>query len=93
MNEKRRYEPFSTLETKLLANWYGSSIEALIREGKEKHGERATEEYLICLVSENVENMVKDDLGYLSEGFISEIVGDSFQRIQYHELVRYFQNE
>lgn len=76
---------FKNLETRMMGKWYGKQIEELILSNK-----KASEDDLVCLVSERLENLVKEDLSLLTEGYVSEVIGESFDNVDYHELISYF---
>lgn len=83
-----KMKQFSNLETTLIAKWFGHEIDLIVEENKDMD---ATE--LQSLVSEIIENKLKEQLGVFSEGYISELVGDSFEKIAYAELVNYYSQD
>ncbi len=78
-------KPFSNLETSLVSKWFNGVIDEMVSENKSLERNN-----LVCLLSETLENLIKSELEYVSEGFISEIVGNSFDKINYHELIDYY---
>lgn len=78
-------EQFTNLETKLIAKWFGNKIDILVDE----HPDMSVSD-LQCLVSETIENLIKEQLLDIPEGYVSELIGESFGKIDYQELVKYF---
>ena len=79
---------FNNLETTMMAKWYGNQIEEMILNNP-----RATKTDLICILSEGLENLVKEDISLLTEGYVSEVIGESFEKVNYHDLIDYFKDD
>lgn len=79
---------FSNLETSMMGKYYGNQIEEMILKNP-----RATKDELICILSEGLENLVKEDLSLLTEGYVSEVIGESFEKVNYHDLIDYFKDD
>lgn len=77
---------FNNTETQLMAKWHGNKIEEIILENPNQ-----TEVDLVCILSEKLENIVKEDLSHMTEGYISELIGESFDKVDYKALIQYFQ--
>jgi hypothetical protein len=79
---------FKNLETTLISKWYNNLLDELVSEHPNMN-----ETELICLLSETIENRIKEEqLSYISEGFVSELIGESFNKIDYAELIQYYRN-
>lgn len=77
---------FGNLETTLVSKWFNNLLDELVNEHTEMK-----EENLICLLSETIENKIKDEqLQYINEGYVSELIGSSFDKIDYAELIKYY---
>lgn len=79
---------FSTIETTLIAKWFGNKIDEIIYDNEGKNDVE-----LIARISEGVEQLIMEDLQLLSEGYVSEMIHEGIKNIQYHELLSYFKNE
>ncbi|MEW4286249.1 hypothetical protein [Priestia koreensis] len=78
---------FTNRETTLVSKWFDGNLDELINQ---KGAHIQDEMTLMSFVSEQLEEMIKEELNQLSEGYISEIIGDSFQRINYRALIQYY---
>lgn len=82
MNEKGQWSNF---ETRVMAERHGNIIEEVILDNP-----TASETDLMAKVSEACEHeIVENQLIYISEGYIAEIIHESFKTVDYRELVRY----
>lgn len=80
---------FKDIETTLISKWFNNQLDEIVNE---MGANIEDENELISFVSERIENLIKEELSVLTEGYISEIVGNSFDNIDYRELVRYYKN-
>jgi hypothetical protein len=80
-------ELFQNMETKLMAKYFKKEIDELLEANK---GKSMTD--LQCILSEELELIVKEQLSVHTEGYISEIIGDSFDNVNYEALVLYFKD-
>ena len=80
---------FDNLETTLISKWFNSELDTIINSSEAK---KMSELDLISFVSENIEELIKEELSVLTEGYISEIVGESFTNIDYRDLISYYKN-
>lgn len=78
---------FDNIETTLISKWYGNVIEELVSTNK-----TLNESEIVSLVSETVENRIKEELRFTTEGFTSEIIHNSFDNVDYSELVKYYED-
>ncbi|MFV1457640.1 hypothetical protein [Bacillus mycoides] len=76
---------FENKETTLVNKWYGDTIRAVVEENDELSFEE-----LYCLVSEVVENKIKEEITSIDEGFVSEFIGECFNTIDFAELTFQF---
>ena len=77
-------------ETLLIKKWFENEIEETVCGYYEKH-EIVNILEIQSLLSETLENLVKEnELSFLSEGFVSEIVGNALSKVQYISLVEEF---
>ncbi|PLS19301.1 hypothetical protein CVD28_02490 [Bacillus sp. M6-12] len=80
---------FNNLETTLIEKWYRNLIDELVSENLSMND---TE--LQCLLSETIENRIKDEqLQYLNEGFVSELIGESFGKVDYFEIIQHYKSQ
>jgi len=84
-----RMKIFKDIETTLISKWFNNQLDEIVNE---MGANIEDENELISFVSERIENLIKEELSVLTEGYISEIVGNSFDNIDYRELVRYYKN-
>lgn len=76
---------FKNLQTQMMGKWYGNQIVDMIQKNP-----AVADFELIAILSEGLENLVKEDLSRLTEGYVSEVIGESFENVDYHELIAYF---
>lgn len=73
------------IETRMMAERHGNIIEEVILDNP-----NASEMDLMALVSEACEHeIVENQLIHITEGYISDIIHESFKSIDYRALVRY----
>lgn len=78
-------ETFSNIETKLIYKWLGSQINNKIEDLHD-----CNDNELIVKLSEYVQELINQDLSYISEGFISEMINNSLDQVNYYELIKYY---
>ncbi|WP_404453960.1 hypothetical protein LG329_04635 [Virgibacillus necropolis] len=78
---------FKNVETKLVSKWLGDEIDIILNDT-----ETNDELELISILSEKIENKIKNDLQSITEGYVSEIIHISFENIDYNELIDYYKN-
>ena len=77
---------FDNLETTLISKWFNNKLDELVNENS--HLET---DHLVCLLSETIEDLIKEEqLQYINEGYVSELIGESFSKIDYHALIKYY---
>ncbi|SHF97919.1 hypothetical protein [Ornithinibacillus halophilus] len=76
---------FINLETNLISKWYGNEIDIFLEESDTR--DRIE---LLSLLSEKVEELIMNDLQLITEGYISEVIHNSINKIDYNELLDYY---
>lgn len=84
MNHEQR---FSNLATNMISKWFDGEIDTLVNENS-----HLSETELSCLLSETIENKIKEELIFTTEGYISEMIHNSFEDINYVDLVRFYKD-
>ncbi|MBX9158350.1 hypothetical protein ACTFR8_22385 [Bacillus cereus group sp. MYBK15-3] len=80
---------FVNRETTLANKRYEDTIQAVVEENQGMSFEE-----LHCLVSETIEDKIKEELAPITEGFVAEYVWGGFEEIDYRELtLRFFAKE
>lgn len=74
---------YKNFETNLINSYYGNVIDNIVFDNPGK-----TVVELQCMVSETIENLIKEDLSEVSEGYVSELIAKSYDNIDYEELVK-----
>lgn len=69
-------------ETKLAVKWFGNIMEEIVTQNKSMD-----DNDLISLLSETIQNKVYEDLSLLTEGYVSELIHNSLDEIDFRELV------
>ncbi|MCM3005828.1 hypothetical protein [Priestia koreensis] len=80
---------FTNRETTLVSKWFDGDLDELINQ---KGAHIQDEMNLTSFVSEQLEEIINNELNQLSEGYISEVVGLSFQKVDYRQLINYYKN-
>ncbi|MFJ8528351.1 hypothetical protein [Bacillus sp. NPDC094106] len=76
---------FDNLATTLVSKWHGKEVEEIV-----VNNENMDEMNLIALVSEAIEDKIKETLIGVDEGYVSELIGESFENIDYRALIAYY---
>lgn len=78
---------FKNIETSLVSKWFGNEIDIILHEA-----ESVNTIELISILSEKIEEQIMNDLQFITEGFVSEIIQNSLEKIDYNELIDYYNN-
>ncbi|WP_112182543.1 hypothetical protein [Paraliobacillus zengyii] len=76
---------FMNIETSLVSKWFGNAIDIILAEAE---SEDRLE--LISILSEKIEAYIMEELQYVTEGYVSEIIHKSIEKIDYNGLIDYY---
>ncbi|GAQ19131.1 diguanylate cyclase [Oceanobacillus picturae] len=76
---------FTNNETTIVSKWLGDEIDIILNDA-----ETEDKLELISVLSEKLEKEIMNDLQFVTEGFVSEIIHSSLEKIDYNELIDYY---